>query len=160
MYPTKALIDFFHGHCMSHINYASTIWCNTDDNYLNKLSRLHKRAIKMMYRDPNMTTLEKYKCLKMLTLKDQFKYNASTMVFKQSHELVPTYLQRLLPHQNPRTLDYVKPAKTSRLDITQAGFTYSSVSVWNALPLQCKSCNTLGTFKKAAHQYYLNQLSL
>ena len=157
---TEALLAFFHGHCMSHINYASTIWCNTDENYLNKLNRLHKRAIKIIYRVPDITTSEKYQHLGILTLKNQFKYNACKMVFRQSHQLVPTYLQRLLPRQNPRTLDYAKPAQTSRLNITQAGFTYSSVSVWNALPYQCKSCTTLGNFKKAVHLHYLSQLSL
>ena len=157
---TEALLAFFYGHCMSHINYASTIWCNTDENYINKLNRLHKRAVKILFRAPNMTTIEKYKHLKVLALKDQFRYNACKMVFRQSHQLVPMYLQKLLPHKNPRTLVYTKPTGTSRLNITQAGFTFSGVSAWNDLPHQCKSCNTLGTFKKAVHKHYLNQLSL
>lgn len=157
---TEALLAFFYGHCLSHINYASTVWCNADENYLNKLNRLHKRAIKIMNRTPNTSTTEKYKLLKILTLKDQFKYNTCKMVFKQSHELVPTYLHKLLPRQNPRTLDYAKPSRTYRLDITQAGFIYSSVSIWNALPRHCKSCRTFGTFRKAVHLHYLTHLSI
>ena len=136
---TEALKAFFYAHCLSHINYASTLWCNADDDHIKKIHRLHKRALKLMYRKPDMTAQDKYKHLEILTLKDQFQFNACIMLFKLCHGLLPEYLQRLLPSQNTRTLDFSKPLNTSRLDLTQSGFLYSSVSAWNNLPCHCKT---------------------
>ena len=155
--PTEALLSFFYAHCLSHINYASTIWCNTDNDHINKLNRLHKRAVKLIYRAPNISTMDKYKHLNILTLNNQFLFNACTIVFKQCHALVPVYLQELLPRQNARTLDFAKPPSTSRLNITQAGFVFSSVSAWNSLPLNCKSCSKVGSFKQSLRKHLLTQ---
>ena len=151
-----ALKAFFYAHCLSHINYASTIWCNTDDDHVKKINRLHKRAVKLMYRDSNLSVEQRYEHLEILTLKDQFSYNACTLVFKQSCGLVPEYLQALLPCQNKRTLDFTKPTSTSRLNLTQAGFVYSSISAWNSLPRNCKSRSSLSTFKNTLRRHFLN----
>ena len=102
--PTEALIMFFYGHCLSHLNYASTVWSATDEDYLHRLVRLHRRAIKLLCRTPNIPTDEKYKQLQILPLKDQFKYNLCTMIFKQSHQLTPPYLRDLEQQQNARIM--------------------------------------------------------
>ena len=154
--PIEPLLAFFHAHCLSHINYASTIWSNVDEDYFKKLNRLHRRAVKLSYRAPDMTTEDKYRHLKIMSLKDQLKYNLCIMIFKQSHNLLPPYLQKLLPRQNTRTLEYTRPVGTSRLDLTQSGFVYSSVSAWNNLPSHCKSCHTIGTFKKHVRSHFLS----
>ena len=95
-----ALKAFFYAHCLPHINYASTIWCNTDDEHVKMINRMHKRAVKLMCRDSSLSTEQKYKELDILTLKDQFTYNACILVFKQARDLVPEYLRVLLPSQN------------------------------------------------------------
>ena len=57
---TDALKLFFFAHCLSHINYASTVWYNAVDTYIKRLNSLHKRAIKIIRCTPNESTLEKY----------------------------------------------------------------------------------------------------
>ena len=146
---------FFYAHCLSHINYASSVWCNTDSEYLKKLNRLHRRAIKLLVRDSAITTEAKYNALGILTMWDQFKYNSAILVFKQIHQLVPSYLYKLLPRQNARTLEFIK-SSTSRLDLTQSGFVHSSISTWNSLPRYCKSRLKLNSFKCAVHKYFIN----
>ena len=152
---TDALKTFFYAHCLSHINYASSLWCNSDDDHLKKINKLHKRAVKLLYRKHDVSVEDRYKHLEILTLRDQFNYNECVMLFKQSHDLLPNYLQKLLPKQNSRTLDFVKPLRTSRLHLTQSGYIYSSVSAWNNLPRHCKAKRSLGTFKTALRQHYL-----
>ena len=73
---------FFQAHCLSHINYASTIWCGASEVHLKKLNSLHRRAGKLILSDEAMTTSEKLKTLNILPLQKQFKYNTAVLMFK------------------------------------------------------------------------------
>ena len=61
---------FFHAHILSLINYASTLWDNTSETNLKHISRLHKRAIKLIRLNSNTLTGADYKDLDIFPLKD------------------------------------------------------------------------------------------
>ena len=108
-----------------------------------------------MHRDPNMSTNDKYTHMKILTLPDQFKYNASLLVCKQLLQIAPPYLQDMFPAPpNKRTRDYKKPTEAT-LDILQTGFAFWGASVWNELPLHCKMRRTLSSFKCIVRKHLL-----
>lgn len=155
--PTDALKTFFYAHCVSHINYASTVWCNADEVHVIKLNSLHKRAVKIMHRDPSgtMSTNAKYTHMKIITLPDQFKYNASLLMSKQLLELAPSYIQEMFPTlPNKRTRDYKKPTEAT-LNKIQTGFAFWGASVWKELPLHCKMRRTLSSFKCVVRKHLL-----
>ena len=81
----QALKIFFHAHCLSHLNYASIVWCNADKSNLKSIERILKRGIRIMHNQPTMSTQEKFINLNMLTLDKLFKYNIGITIFKQSN---------------------------------------------------------------------------
>ena len=149
----KALKLFFDAHCLSHINYSSTLWGKAEDVHIKKIEKLHRRGIKIMNRDQNLSTDQKYVCLNILPLRDQLKYNCSILMFKQLKSFVPPYLSELfsgLP--NTRTGKYKLP-NTRLKNMNNNRFAIQGVLTWNSLPLNCKFCPRIGSFKKCTRAY-------
>eukprot|EP00916_Digyalum_oweni_P023199 GHVL01038522.1.p1 GENE.GHVL01038522.1~~GHVL01038522.1.p1 ORF type:complete len:351 (+),score=4.48 GHVL01038522.1:49-1101(+) len=148
-----ALKMFFHAHCLSHICFASTVWCNASDVHIKKINTLHKRGVKLLNRDPNMTTQEKYTQLNILPLHQQFFLNASVFMFKMYNHETPSYIQDLFerPPGRARLLNYTLPLP--RIDLYKSSLSYWGSLVWNILPMYCKTCQTLSSFKKNVRKY-------
>lgn len=150
---TDALKLFFFAHCLSHINYASTVWCNAADTHIKRLNSLHKRAVKMICPMPNENTSEKYKLLEILPLQLQFQYNACILMYKIYSEDVPTYLQSFFcrgPNRYGST-KYIVPLP--RIDLYKTGLAFWGSSVWNSLPEPCKTACSLKQFKRTIRQH-------
>ena len=93
----KAVVDrearkiFFTAHCLSHINYASTVWSGADEVHLKRLNSLYRRGAKLIISDTNMSTEEKIKAAEILPLRQQFDLNTAVLVYKVIHDLTPSW---------------------------------------------------------------------
>jgi hypothetical protein len=151
---------FFYAHCLSHINYASNIWCNAGDIHIKKLNSLHRRAAKIIAPFPFLTTDDKLKCAHILSLNNQFDFNIAVLVFKAKQGLTPNHIQSLLLPTNGRYgSDHFLLPRT-RIDLYKSSFAFSGAKVWNSLPAKVRACRTLSTFKKAARKHFLSQKSV
>jgi hypothetical protein len=151
-----ALKIFFHAHIMSHINYASTIWSGASKNNLTKLNSLHRRAVKLISDTPLVSTDQKLQNLKILPLDKQFDFNVAVLMFKIKNNMAPPYLQSLLiPSTDRYNSDRYLCPKT-RVDIYKSSFAFSGPYVWNTIPINIKSVNSLQSFKSSLKHYLLN----
>ena len=146
---------FFYAHCLSHINYASTVWSGAGDVHLKKLNSLHRRAAKIIVPSPFLSTSEKLLSANILPLKQQFELNIALLVYKTRYELAPQYLARLLSRADSRyeSNNYILPR--TRIDLYKTSFAFSGASVWNSLPVSVRSCTSLLSFKSSAKKYFL-----
>jgi hypothetical protein len=153
---TEARLSFYYAHILSHINYASNVWCGASANNLKLMQSLHRRAAKMILPDPALTTEEKQRQLGILTLDNQFIYNIAILMFKVRQNLAPTYLRDLLelPTSRYGSEKYILPLP--RIDIFKHSFSFCGPSVWNSLPQSISKCQTLSTFKKRLHEFLCN----
>ena len=133
-----ALKSFFHAHCISYINYSSTVWFRASENHIKALESLYKRGIKILNNDPNITTSQKCKHLDLLSLYNQFAYNASTLMYKVFIGEAPEYLRGFFErsHKENRHPNYILPKP--RIDLYKEGLAFWGSSVWKSLPLECK----------------------
>ena len=83
---------FFNAHLMAHINYASTMWSNSSEVHLKRLSSLHRRAAKLILPDHSLSTTAKLKKLDILPLQEQFVYNTAVLMFTVHMGWVPHYV--------------------------------------------------------------------
>ena len=145
---SSALKTFFYAHVLAHVNYSSSIWSKADNVHIKKIDRLIRRSVRIMSKDQSLSTDQKFNQLGILSLANQLKYNVSILMFKQANSLAPIYIRELFPKSyNERTYCYKPP--TRRLEnLASKRFDVQGVKVWNSLPLICKSCATLRTFKK------------
>ena len=144
---------FFDAHVMSHINYASVIWRGASENCTKKLNSLHRRAIKLVSLENDLTTDEKISSLNILPLHKQFQYNLVVFMFKVINGKCPSYLLKLLSRASSRynSINYILPR--TRVDIFKSSFTFSAPSAWNSLPLYCKNLTSISCFKKQVYKY-------
>jgi hypothetical protein len=145
---TEARLSFYYAHILSHINYASNVWCGASANNLKLLQSLHRRAAKIILPDPALTTEEKQRQLGILSLNNQFTYNIAMLVFKARLDIAPQYLKDLLVSPSSRygSEKYILPLP--RIDIFKTSFSFCGPSVWNSLPSYISQCTTFGIFKK------------
>jgi hypothetical protein len=147
--------SFFYAHCLSHINYASNVWCNASENLLKKLNSLHRRAAKIIAPLPFLSTDDKLRVANVLSLDNQFAFNTSVLVYKVKNGLAPAYMGKLLINANSKYDfgNYILPR--TRIDLFKSSFAFSGASTWNSLPVKVRACRTLSTFKSAAKKHFL-----
>ena len=148
---------FYHAHISPHLTYASTVWdgCNI---LFNKLNSLHRRAAKWMTSDSSLSTDTKLRYLEILPLKQKLMFSKALLVFKTYTNLAPPYLKQHFICSNIRaTSRYITPTKP-RIDLFKTSFSFSGASLWNTIPNQIKSCNSLTSFKTQLYKWIRSRL--
>ena len=150
-------MKFFYAHCLSHINYSSTVWSGAANIHLIKLNSLHRRGAKLISSSINSDTSKKLKDLNILPLKAQLDYNIATLVFKCKHDKAPYYLQSLLLKSSDRycSLRYLKPKCNN--DIFQTSFCMKGASIWNDLTIILKEKKSFAGFKTLLKKCLIEQ---
>ena len=142
----NALKIFFFSHCMTHINYASTIWCYTKKVFIKPIQSLHKRAIKIMYKISPKKNKDRYKSLDILPLSQQFNFNTASLMYKILNDQAPTYLKNKFNiSKSKRTKGCILPY--IRIEQFKSSLTYQGSIIWNHLPSIFKTNLSLHTFK-------------
>ena len=70
---TKEL--FFNAHTKPHIDYASVVWDGCSDVLKKRLHSMHRRAVKLIFPDTTLTTDQKLKEMRIMSLQKQLEYN-------------------------------------------------------------------------------------
>ena len=147
---------FFHAHCLSHINYASTLWCNASDVHIKKLNSLHRRGIKIIS-DTQIPTDEKFEELGLLTLHHQFTYNAALLVFKILHSKAPLYLKELLTQGSAQHTSLKLLLPLPRIDLYKSSLSFYGSKTWNSLPSHIANNTSVSSFKFVLRKHLLQK---
>lgn len=151
---------FYNAHIQSHLDYASVVWDGTSDAIFKRLNSLYRRAAKLIYPDPSLTTDQKMSAVGMLPLKQHLFYNKAVYMYKILHDKTPGYLKDLFKApaskytHHRHKLAFPKP----RVDLYKTSISYSGVSVWNSLPVCLRTLNTLPSFKHNLQAYIASTL--
>ena len=145
---------------MSYLNYASVVWsAGTSNSNILRLNTLHRRAIKIISMDKNTSTDQKLKNLGILSLKNQFLFNSSILMYKVYHDQCPKYLKHLFQLQPARLRAPNYNVPFVRIELFKGSFSYHGVSIWNSLPpcLRHGFTYKIGKFKNELKRYFFNK---
>ena len=145
---------FFHAHCLSHINYASTIWCSAGEVHIKKLNSLHRRGVKLLS-DLKILTDENFQELNLLTLQQQFRYNVSLLIFKVLHGCAPPYLNDLLMRSSTQHTSIKLLLPLPRIDLYKSSFSFYGPKTWNSLPAHVTNSISVKSFKAKLREHLL-----
>ena len=145
----------YHAHISSHLTYAST---GCSDILFNKLKSLHRRAAKLIISDSSLSTDTKLRYLGLLPLKEKLMFNEAVSVFKAYKNLAPPYLKRLFICSNTRAISRFITLPKRRIDLFKTSLSFSGASLWNTIPNQIKSCNSLTSFKTQLYKWIRSRL--
>ena len=149
---------FSHAYISSHLTCASTVWDGCSDILFNKLISLHRRAAKLMISDSSLSTDTKLRYLGILPLKEKLMFNKAVLVFKACKNLAPPYLKRLFICSSIRATSRYVTLPKPRVDLFITSFSFSGASLWNTIPNQIKSCNSLTSFKTQLYKWIRSRL--
>ena len=126
---------------------------------IKKIQRVQNYAARIINRTTWEDSISKQlKELHWLPIKERIQYKVILFVFKALNNLAPTYLKRLLIHRNPvRTLRssqqrllYIKRFRTR---YGKRAFSYIGPKLWNQLPLEMRTVDSLPNFKTLLKTY-------
>ena len=144
---------FFNAHIKPHTDYASVVWDGCGDVLKKILNSPHRRAVKLIFPDPTLTTDQKldeneettktiwiYKgvcsCTGSLTMRPQSIY--------YYYYLTCTHT----PSSYSNSKNYQLSLPRPRIDIFRTSISFSGVFLWNNLFLTVRCCQSLSSFKR------------
>ena len=139
---------FFHAHCMSILNYASTVWSGAADVHIQKLDSLYNRGAKLILFEKSLASSEKLRLLDMLPLKEHFKYCKAVFMFKVDRGRSPSYLKGFLNENKSMRCGSKKYNNPQvHMDLFKTSFAFSGSVVWRFLPQYIRDLTSLRSFK-------------
>ena len=154
--PTCVQKRFYQGYILPLIDYGSITWGTTSIANIQRLSKLQKRAARIILK-ANFDTPSSlmFQELGWLSVENRLKYNKAVITYRALNNLTPDYLSELLtPLSEIHSLNLRSSENgllhipLSRTTIFDNSFTCSAPKLWNALPQTVRVSGSLVTFKK------------
>ena len=136
---------FFNAHIKPHIDYALVVWDGCSDVLKKILHSLHRRAVKVILQDTTLTTYQKLKQMRIMSLQKQLECNRGLFLYRVLSNETPDYISNLYTHTPSR---YHLSLPRPRIDISKTSISFSGVYLWNKLPLTVRSYQSLSSFKR------------
>jgi hypothetical protein len=149
----------FSAQCLSHINYASTVWCGAGETHIKKINALHRRGCKLIINSSYLCTADKLKAVNILPLQQQLVFNMSMLMYKVVHGLSPSYLNEFLTKAPDRYASNKYLLPRTRIDLYKTSFAFAGPSVWNSLPQIVKANRSAVTFKASLRKHLFTQVT-
>ena len=157
---------FYNAYIKPHFDYCSIIWSNSSNANINRVTKLQRRACKMIlgaeYTDLN-GALEK---LNMLSFDQSVFLSKAKMMYKIHNNLAPSYLSDLFTTRdrnlnnttaNLRSVaskNYIVPQ--AKCNLFKGSLSYSGVIVWNIIPVNIKCAESLPVFVNRCTEWLKN----
>ena len=123
---------------------------------MKRINSIHRRAIKLLLPNPNLSTDDKFKELQILPLDKQLLLNKAVITHKIYNNEAPPYLMPLLKKAPERYGSTKLVLPLPRIDLFKASLSYSGSAIWNMLPNQLKLITSTVKFKKQLRIYLLD----
>ena len=146
----------------SRLDYCNSLLVGMSESNFDKLQRVQNtlaRAVtgkrKYDHITPVLTELH------WLPIRSRVSYKIATLAYKMRQTGAPAYLASSIPSYVPvRSLRsssrcLVSTSVTKNVTPTRA-FSHSAAEIWNSLPLDCKHCSSIETFKKHLKTHLFN----
>ena len=148
--PSYVLNTFYDAHVLPLLGYCSPIWCTTYPTHLLPLFRLQKKIIRIITNSDYFEhTQPLFKNNNILKLFDINRLLIAIYMFKLKHNTPDITNTTVQPQHNYPTRNrehFIIPAHN--LTIYQHSLSYQGPKIWNAVPQEIKTLQSLYSFKK------------
>ena len=144
----------------SHMDYCNSLFINLPKHTLKPFQRIQNFAAKIVLgKSKYSSSTEALKHLHMLPVHVRCEFKLLVMVYKCLHGIAPTYLAELL-HKHASAY-CTRRSRQNLLDVpftrkktfADRSFSVAGPKLWNDLPENITSIDSLATFKKALKTY-------
>ena len=156
---------FYQGYILPLIDYGSSTWGTTSRSNLERLSKLQKRAARLIINAPYDTASSvMFNTLGWPTIEKRHRYNKAVLTYKALNNLKPLCITELLipmSQTHSRTLRSTSHGSLavprSKTAIFDGLFSCTAPRSWNELPEVTKSASSLSCFKTQVKQLMFNE---
>ena len=153
--PIHVRKQFYQSCILPLIDYGSITWGSTSSANLDRLSKLQKRAARVIlnsdFDTPSATMFQK---LGWMSVESRIKYNKAVFTYKALNNMTPEYINKLLtPMSQTHSLN-LRSGETgalyvpfSRTVLYSGAFSCSVPRLWNSLPQAVQNSESLNAFK-------------
>lgn len=158
---TKCRVLFFNSYILPIFNYCCTIWGNCSDDSIQRVTKLQKRAARIILDAPFLTpSQEMFHTLNWLPFEDRVSYHKLVLVYKILKNHTPAYLKSLCTPCSEISSRSLRSVSSNNLTVVRpntnamkTSFAYSSAIKWNALPREIKNSKNVNIFKTSCFKY-------
>jgi hypothetical protein len=157
--PRSSLQIFYNSYILPIFDYGITVWGHTSDYNIDRLTRLQKRAARIILKAHYLTpSTQMFKELKWQPIRDRIKFHSATMVYKSLNGRAPEYMNDLLKviDNSVRTRSMTQKhleVPRSNKKIHEGSFSVYGPKLWNELPLEIRDSKTVQSFKNKLRQH-------
>ena len=137
---------------ISQFNYCPLVWMFCNRTLNNKINRLHERALRLVYKDENLTFEELLEKDNSVSIHDRNLQKLAVEMFKIKHKLSPLPMQGLFNEKfYQHDLRNKKEWESNNIRTVNYGsetVTYMGPKIWELVPTNIRNANNLLVFKQ------------
>ena len=146
---------FYNAYIRPHLEYCSVIWGNSTTFNIQKMTKLQRRACKLILGNEYTQLEEACDNLKILSFDEIVFLNKAKMMYKIAYNIAPSYLINLFQMRNVSddTISSLRSVANKnflvpkpKLNLFKNSLTYSGAIIWNSIPLEIKNSSSLNIF--------------
>ena len=157
-------IQFYKSYIQPHIDFCNIVWGSSSESNKHKIFKLQKRACKVILDynvdDPNSAM----NSLKIMSVYDRLYLRKAKFMFKIYNNVAPAYITENFTLRNKVNTSinlrsssagcFIPPKP--RTEYFKHSMRYSGCLVWNSLPEEVKSAQTIDTFHDRCLKWLVN----
>ena len=146
--PASVLLTLYYSLFYPHVIYGITVWGNSSEGNMNKISRVHNRIIRLFAQITGENSF------KLLNMREVYKYFTLITFYKYVNNKTYPYFSNILSELVPTHSHTTRFASCDffntpvyRKSICQKFFLYQGVQFWNNLSLELRKESRFLKFK-------------
>ena len=146
---------FYNAYIRPHLEYCSVIWGNSTNVNIQKMTKLQRRACKLILGDEYTHLDEARDNLKILSFDEIVFLNKAKVMYKVANNIAPSYLINLFQMRSASddTITSLRSVTNKnflipkpKLNLFKNSLSYSGATIWNSIPLDIKTSKSLDSF--------------
>jgi hypothetical protein len=149
----------------SKLDYVNSLLFGLPDYLIRRLELIQNNAARLVLRKKKRDhVMPLLKTLHWLPITQRIEFKINLLTYKALHGLAPDYISDLLePYQPTRTLrsaskGYLQEKQARLKRAGDRAFSFCAPKLWNRLPENVTSCDTVESFKIALKTYFFRKV--
>lgn len=157
-------VQFYKSYIQPHIDFCNIVWGSSSESNKLKILKLQKRACRIIL-DYNVDdSSDAMKSLKIMSIYDRLYLRKAKFMFKVYNNAAPGYISENFTLRNDVNTSirlrsssagcFIPPKP--RTEYFKQSLRYSGCLVWNSLPIEVKTAQTIDTFHNRCLKWLVN----